>query len=615
MAIYHLHAKIIGRSSGRSSVAASAYTSGGTVGVRSIVGSAAYRAGDILGDKRHNLTHDFTSKSGIVYTNIFLPENAPADFKDRETLWNAVEQKEVRRDAQLAREIEVSIPREFNFDEQIDVVENFVQNNFVDRGMCADFSIHDKGDGNPHAHILLTVRDVGENGFENKVKSREWNKVACLREWRENWANECNKRLTEKGIEKIDHRSFEEQGIDRMPTIHMGHEAHALEKQGARTLVGNMNREIIKINLNKIKQGYINVSRKIELQDDAQSQRSLSEKQSLTKINLHEQQRAIKYEYQRLKITAEQHYFFEENEIERDLKHAAPPSEISEHLLIIHSEHDLNTISANVHEKLAGQQKKLSPTLAREHDKVPAVHMEHEIYVENTARNMHEIKERVIILDKDISALTTEKSNAEQQARTAKYQAEKIAERADYIHDLNNRLAKLKAKRQNMRTNTKEIDRQISQNEYARMQAENMFMLEYKIAYDQASAEISRLVNQAREFENLSAGLDEKIVPLIEERGKFEIEYKCHNMLINTRPNGAEIQSKLTELEKESRAQLSSAHDKNLRDETERKLNKISEQDFNKILLEMHPKHHDFLIRQRDYIRLRERDRTRDFIR
>ncbi|MCL2410463.1 MAG: MobA/MobL family protein [Treponema sp.] len=357
MAIYHLHAKIIGRARGRTATSASAYTSGGVVRVRSIVGSAAYRAGDILGDQRHNLTHDFTSKSGIVYTNIFLPENAPAEFKDRETLWNAVEQKEVRRDAQLAREVEVSIPREFDFDEQINVIENFVKNNFTNRGMCADFSIHDKGDGNPHAHILLTVRDIGENGFENKVKSREWNKVSALREWRENWADVCNERLTEKGVETIDHRSFEEQKIDRTPTVHMGHEAHVLEKQGTKTLVGDMNREIIKSNLNKIKDEYINISREIESEDGAKKSHDLKD-----------QQRATKFEYQKLKITAGQHYFLDNDEIERNLKHTTPPPEISEHLLIIHAERDLNYIPESEYQKLAGQQKKLIPEIEREHE-------------------------------------------------------------------------------------------------------------------------------------------------------------------------------------------------------------------------------------------------------
>ncbi|MCL2410849.1 MAG: MobA/MobL family protein [Treponema sp.] len=582
MAIYHLHAKIIGRAHGRTATSASAYASGGVLGVRSIVGSAAYRSGDILGDQRHNLTRDFTSKSGVVYTNILLPDNAPVEFKDRETLWNAVEQKEVRRDAQLAREVEVSIPREFDFDEQINVVENFVQNNFTNRGMCADFSIHDKRDGNPHAHILLTVRDVGENGFENKVKSREWNKVSALREWRENWADVCNEKLTEKGVEKIDHRSFEEQGIDRTPTAHMGHEAHALEKQGTKTLVGNMNREIIKSNLNKIKHEYIGISREIEDANDAQNAYSLRQRKQ-----------AVKFEYQKLKSTAEQYYFFDDGEL-ANLSHTPD----SEHL------------------NSAGQQKKLIPALAHEHNRVPTAPDEARA-TESTAQHILKIKERVILLDSEISALSAEKSSAEHSARTAEHHAEKIAERADHIRVLDNRVAKLKAQRQNMRfeANTKEIDRQISQNERAKTQAENMFVREYKIAPEQASTEINRLVNQARDFEISRAELDEKILPLIQERDNFELEYKRQNILLNTRPDEAKIRDKLSELEKETRANHSSAHDITARDEAERRLNKINEHDFNKILLEMHPKHHDFLIRQRDYMRLQQRDRTRDFIR
>lgn len=461
MAIYHFHAKIIGRANGRSSVAKSAYTSGGVVSVRSVIGSAAYRAGDILEDERQNITHDFSEKSGVVYSDILLPDNAPKEFKDRETLWNAVEQKEIRRDAQLAREVEVSIPREFEFEEQINVVENFVKDNFVDKGMCADFSIHDKGDGNPHAHILLTVRDVGESGFENKVKSREWNRVSCLIEWRKEWAEECNLKFAEKGLEtRIDYRSFEEQGIQRTPTVHIGHKAHALEKQGVRTKVGNINREIIKQNLTKIKNEYIDISREIlniseqrrenysqtqEIKDKLESidvykkrikqinedihelktqekqlgrfnfkrkkqitteiQKCEQDKNNLLKDfktkhktdfyhadkltaqlksdlqtnnhnenftdkanTLHKQKEAVKFEYQKIKLTADRHYFFKNGEIENALKTPKPSntnqylSNINEQLLINESERQLNHITAENTLKIAGQQKKLIPT-------------------------------------------------------------------------------------------------------------------------------------------------------------------------------------------------------------------------------------------------------------
>jgi len=214
MAIYHFHAQIIKRSAGRSSIAAS-----------------AYRAGEKLHNEYDGITHDYTRKSGVVHSEIMLPQNAPKEFQDRSTLWNAVEKSEKRKDSQTAREIDVALPIEFDTQEQIELVKNYINENFVDKGMCADFAIHDKKDGNPHAHIMLTTREVSQNGFEGK--NREWNKKELLEQWRENWANICNERLQSKGIdERIDHRTLEAQGIDREPTIHIGATAKAMVKAG-----------------------------------------------------------------------------------------------------------------------------------------------------------------------------------------------------------------------------------------------------------------------------------------------------------------------------------------------------------------------------------------------
>jgi len=136
-------------------------------------------------------------------------------------LWNAVEAAEKRKDAQIAREFHVSLPREFDLQEQIEVVRKYVKENFVDKGMCADIAIHDTGEGNPHAHVMLTTRNVSRSGFGNK--NRDWNKVSVLEEWREQWEVICNERLQEKGLdERIDHRTLKAQGIDREPTIPEG---------------------------------------------------------------------------------------------------------------------------------------------------------------------------------------------------------------------------------------------------------------------------------------------------------------------------------------------------------------------------------------------------------
>jgi len=146
MAIYHCSIKIIKRNEGRSAVAA-----------------AAYRSGEKLLNEWDGMTHDYTKKRGVVYTEILLPSHAPPDFSDRSTLWNSVEEIEKSRDAQLAREIEIALPVELERQERINLVRAYVRDNFIAAGMCADFAVHDKDDGNPHAHIMLTMRPLKAN--------------------------------------------------------------------------------------------------------------------------------------------------------------------------------------------------------------------------------------------------------------------------------------------------------------------------------------------------------------------------------------------------------------------------------------------------------------------
>lgn len=145
---YHCSVSVIGRAAGRSCVAA-----------------AAYRSGEDLYDERQGLEHDYTRKGGVIYSEINKPLESPDAWLDRNTLWNEVEAIERSAKAQLAREVEVSLPRELSRDDQIALVRDYVQQSFVDRGMVADWSLHDKGDGNPHAHIMLTMRSCGSEGF------------------------------------------------------------------------------------------------------------------------------------------------------------------------------------------------------------------------------------------------------------------------------------------------------------------------------------------------------------------------------------------------------------------------------------------------------------------
>src|SRR5579863_4659766 len=218
MAIYHLHVKVIGRKSGSSAVA-----------------SAAYRSGSRLRDERLDRSHDFSGKRGVVHSEVMLPENAPERWSDRERLWNDVEAFEIRKDAQLAREVEFAIPREMSEREGIELARAFVRGEFVDRGMVADLNVHwdmaEDGMPKPHAHVMLTMRAVDQNGFGRKV--REWNRTEMVERWRERWAEIANERLAELDIDaRIDHRSLEAQGIALEPQSQIGAPAKRIEFRG-----------------------------------------------------------------------------------------------------------------------------------------------------------------------------------------------------------------------------------------------------------------------------------------------------------------------------------------------------------------------------------------------
>lgn len=208
MAIYHFSGMVISRSQGRSAVAAS-----------------AYRSGERLLDERQERIHDYSQKEDIAHAEILLPENAPTWMKDRQQLWNAVESHEKRKDAQLAREFTISLPRELTLSQNIELAREFVQREFVDKGMVADLCIHNdrmpNGDMQPHAHVMLTMREVTPNGFGQKV--REWNAKENLTHWREEWANTTNRHLSLQGHDiQIDHRSFKDQGIELEPQYKIG---------------------------------------------------------------------------------------------------------------------------------------------------------------------------------------------------------------------------------------------------------------------------------------------------------------------------------------------------------------------------------------------------------
>jgi len=222
--------------------------------------------------------HDYSRKGNVLWNGIDAPDGSPEWLKDRSELWTAHEAAAKRGDAQVAQEVRVALPRENNLEQNKEYLRGFVQENFVSRGMVADMSIHgDKDNNNPHAHILLTTREIEDNGF-GKV-NREWNdgragmRKQQLNTWRESWADHTNQaHENAESSERIDHRSHAERGIDREPTTHMGKEATAMEDKGEQTERGLKNRMIEHYNSVKT---YIRERRESRMEDKTQERAAL----------------------------------------------------------------------------------------------------------------------------------------------------------------------------------------------------------------------------------------------------------------------------------------------------------------------------------------------------
>ena len=263
IALFHFHVTQIKRSAGQSAVAA-----------------AAYRSGEKLHSEYYGEDSDYTRKGGVICSEILLPPQAPPSFSDRETLWNAVEKVERGKRAQLAYSFDIALQNEFSMQENIELARHFLSEQCVSRGMVADYAIHqpDKKDGgiqNPHFHVMCPIRPIEPDGkwgnkqrreyvldeqgerirdeagnyVFNAVPTTDWGKPETLEFWREQWAQLCNTRFAEKGLDcRIDHRSYERQGVEQIPTQHEGPTVRAMEAKGIRTNKGDLNRWIRKTN-------------------------------------------------------------------------------------------------------------------------------------------------------------------------------------------------------------------------------------------------------------------------------------------------------------------------------------------------------------------------------
>ncbi|NGL84898.1 MobQ family relaxase [Streptococcus equi] len=259
----HTHVDIVSRSKGAS-----------------VIAKAAYNARDKLKDDYYGKTHDYSKKDDLVFSKIFLPEHIPKEFSNREYLWNSVEKIEKSKNSQLARNLLFTLPRELNEEDRINLISEFIEENFTSKGMIADCNIHNPmasdNEEQPHAHILLTLREIDEkgnwkpksrkeyildeNGEKIKLKSgnyksrkvnlNDWNEPDKAKEWRENFSKKANEYLEKNNIDKrIDPRTFEEQGIEELPQVHLGTKSFQMEKKGIQTERGNHNRKIIAFNL------------------------------------------------------------------------------------------------------------------------------------------------------------------------------------------------------------------------------------------------------------------------------------------------------------------------------------------------------------------------------
>lgn len=289
MAIYHLSAKIISRGKHQSAIA-----------------SAAYRSGQLLTDEINGKSFNYSRKADVAFSQIFLPNNAPKKFLDRQTLWNDIENFEKNCNAQLAREIEFALPIELPFQEQKKLACDFAKT-FAQNGMCVDLAFHNKK-GNPHCHLMLSMRSLDINGhwlpknsvqykldcngnkipvldkqgnqkkekngkrvFEKIVTpTNDWNNKDKILEWRKLYQNLANSALLNSNLTtQIDCRSYSDQGIKKIPFIHLGQAATAMERRSILTERGNFNRKIARINLlNQKLQDYIDVTKKIPSPDD-----------------------------------------------------------------------------------------------------------------------------------------------------------------------------------------------------------------------------------------------------------------------------------------------------------------------------------------------------------
>lgn len=555
MAIYHCSAKIVSRSTGRSSVAA-----------------AAYRSGEKLLNSYDGITHDYTGKRGIIYSEVMLCKNAPNEYRDREILWNEVEKIEKGSRAQLAREIEIALPTEFNRKAQIELVQDYVRSNFVNAGMCADICIHDKKDGNPHAHIMLTMRSINEKGqwgskskkvyqldeHGNKIydakkrqykctkeNTTDWNDKKKLVAWREQWSEIVNQAYEKKSLSiRIDHRSLQAQGINREPTIHEGSAAHQMDRRGLRSDRGNINREIKQRN---------------------------SEYERAYKETYHEDDKTIGDPYNSVTIKGQ-------NESSSVRKNSTVP---------------ITSIKDDIGE-----------------DRLSA---------ERIVELLSLYKTQYVLLKQEMHNISVNTATLQKQEQKLENRAIDMEDRYDGIQELNSRIIQLQQQRMKMGVfkgkEKKQLDRQINQLTHSHEQMIQSFEHEFDINPYQATEVIHQLRAQTQDLRSGNQIPDIKEVQ--EKLKSIELAYKIQKALADISPDRRNIEKMLLQTTERFPSGKKSIKNRMLMAETETVLNNISLDDYQRIVKLVKPvdaKKIVEFVKQRRPERKQQKRNSRDMI-
>jgi len=521
--------------------------------------AAAYRSGQDLGNEGNEITHDYTRKKGVVHKEIILPENAPKDYEDRETLWRAVEAKEIRKDARLAREIEAALQAELTLQENIELLREYIKENFVDKGMIADFAVHDKKDGNPHVHIMLTTRHVTSDGFGGK--NRDWDEDSELLKWRENWAKINNRKFEEKGLDvRIDHRTLKAQGIDREPTIHMGHEAWALEQKGIKTERGDINREINRRN---------------------EEHAALKESPHETAETTPDKEKPQKPQEPK-----------KEKETQRKTNnYRLPASELKD----LHRQLETQKLEPHI-EKLS-EQKDESPFISKLETQIKAEKAMQ--FIEKVrkqqddaakiAKRMNELREASIELEKEKIPLIEQHNHIKRELPNLEYLVESLEEHAQNISVLQGRVVQLQELRGRLGLfdlkKKKDADEKIVQATQELGRAQDYFKNHFNIDPSNVDESLNRLQAEIREKKDELNAKQVRVQIINDKQAALELKYHTQKLLNETRPDHEQINNLL----KQMRKTPESVREQQIIERIETRLEVVTDYSFEKVIETLPP--------------------------